>query len=84
MLWQTYNLAKTWGCRPSALMGIESDWTAFCFDRAVATFGNSLQNELDSVEGKNQKTIASKREQVLRKWIPEARTTRKFKDPGKR
>lgn len=84
MLWQTYNLAKTWGCRPSELMGITSDWTAFCFDRAVATFGNALQNELDSVEGKNNKTIRSKREQVLRKWIPEARSTRRFKDPGKR
>lgn len=84
MLWQMFNLAKTWTCRPSDLVNVQSDWTAFCFDRAVATFGNALQAELDSVEGKNNKVIASKREQVLRKWIPEARSTRKFKDPGKR
>lgn len=84
MMWQLWNLAKTWNCRPSELINIDSDWTAFCFDRAIATFGNALNHELESVEGKNAKTVQSKREQVLRNWIPEARETRKFKDPGKR
>jgi hypothetical protein len=84
MLWQLFNLGKTWGCRPSELIGIRSDWQAFCFDRAVATFGNALQNELESVEGKNSKAIQRKRDQILRKWIPEAREERKFADPGKR
>lgn len=51
-------------------------------DRAVATFGNALSAELESVEGKNSRTIQSKRESILRKWIPEARETRKFRDPG--
>lgn len=80
-MWQLFNLAKTWNSRPSELLNIESDWTAFCLDRAIATFGNALKAELEGVEGKNAKTVQSKREQVLRNWIPEARATRKFKDP---
>lgn len=84
MLWQLYGLAKTWGCRPSELVGIESDWVAFCFDRAVATFGNALKSELDGVEGKDAKAIQRRREQILRIWIPEAAAKRKFRDPGRR
>lgn len=84
MLWQTFNLAKTWNCRPSELIGLTSDWQAFCFDRAVAAFGNPLEAELNAVEGKNKKTVERKREQILRRWIPEARETRKFADPGSR
>lgn len=84
MMWQIYNLAKTWNCRPSELLGIESDWTAFCLDRAIATFGNALKGELEAVEGKNSKTIQAKRGQVLRNWIPEARETRRFKDPARK
>lgn len=84
MLWQLFNLAKTWQTRPSQLLNIDNDWQAFCLDRAVATFGNALKAELDSVEGKNNKEIQRKRESILRKWIPEASSERKFADPGKR
>jgi hypothetical protein len=83
-MWQLYNLAKTWNSRPSELINIESDWTAFCLDRAIATFGNALHNELESVEGRNARTVKSKREQILRNWIPEARAQRRFKDPGRK
>lgn len=83
-LWRTYNLAKTWGCRPSELLGISSDWTAYCFDSAVAVFGSHLSAELEDVEGKNKKEIQRKRETILRRYIPEKTKAQKFKDPGKR
>lgn len=84
MLWQLFNLAKTWNCRPSQLINVQSDWQAFCLDRAVATFGNALKAELESVEGKNAKAVERKRSQILGRWIPEAREQRKFADPGRR
>jgi hypothetical protein len=40
---------------------------------------------LDSAKGKNDKAIQRNRESILRRWFPEARAERKFKDPfGKR
>jgi hypothetical protein len=66
------------------LLNLSSDWQAFCLDRAVAVFGNTLSAELEDVEGKNKKQIIRKREQILRRWIPEASETRKFADPGRR
>jgi hypothetical protein len=39
---------------------------------------------LEDVEGRNKKAVMRKREQILRRWIPEASETRRFADPGKR
>lgn len=83
-LWQLYNLAKTWGCRPSELLNLSSDFDAYCLDNAVATFGNHLSAELESVEGKNKREMERKREAILRRYIPQQAKARKFKDPGKR
>lgn len=83
-MWQIYNLAKTWNCRPSELLGLTSDWDAYCLDNAVAAFGNHLTAELDGVEGKNKQEIERKRETILRRYLPEATKARKFADPGKR
>lgn len=82
-MWQTYNLAKTYGCRASEILGIENTWTAFQVDRSVAVFGNALKAELEEVEGKKKREVQKKREQILNRWFPEARSgKKKFKDPG--
>jgi hypothetical protein len=44
-------------------------YRAFCFDQAVAIFGAALEAELDSIEGKNAKEIARKRDRVMRRWL---------------
>jgi len=38
-------------------------------DNAVATFGTSLEAELDAVEGKNAKDVTRKRERLMEKWL---------------
>lgn len=83
-MWQLFNLAKTYHCRASDLLGIENTWDRFKVDRSVAVFGNALKAELEEVEGKKKKEIQKKRDQVLSRWFPEARSAepKKFKDPG--
>jgi hypothetical protein len=71
------------GIRPSELYGIRDEWMAFCFDRAVITFGNSLKHELENAGDKPDKKsreIQRKREAILSKWL---RLPRKFADPAK-
>lgn len=77
------------GIRPSEYMGILDEWSAYCFDRAIFSFGTALQNELDSqkVEGKDKdgKKLQAKRQRLLDKWIPDLNGNKpKFRDPGKR
>ena len=51
-------------------------------DRATYLFGSALNNELESVEGKNNNEISRKRKAVLERWFPEARAKKKFRSPG--
>ena len=70
-------------------MGEEDPWAAFCIDRCVANFGTALQNELDSVQVKDDKDghkATAKRSRILRKWLPEtakASSGSGFRDPGR-
>jgi hypothetical protein len=64
-VWTLYLHAKTWGVRPSSLLNITESYPAYCFDEAVAVFGNTLSAELDSVDGKNAAEIELKRKHIL-------------------
>jgi hypothetical protein len=46
-------------------MNIENDYHAYCFDEAVATWGNHVVSELESIEGKNAKETAKKQKAKL-------------------
>lgn len=90
MVWEVYNLAKTWSVMPSQLLGIsqeEEPVLAYSVNRSVAVFGNSLTNELEKVEGKNEKDIERKRDRILQKWLPDQGSGKKkkktFRDPAK-
>lgn len=51
-------------CRPSALLGVTDPWVAFCTDRAVFTFGTTIESEMDEAENrlpKNAKEAAHRR-----------------------
>lgn len=63
--WLAYSQAKTWGCRPSELYDIEDPYVAFCFDQAVAAWGNHVVTELDDVEGKTKEQVEMKRNMKL-------------------
>lgn len=56
-----FNLARTWGVRPSSLVDLEDPYEAYCFDSAVAEWGLYVQGELDKVEGKNAKQVNARR-----------------------
>ncbi len=81
LLWLTYLEAKTWNNRPSSLIAIEDEYTAYCFDQAVAVFGNVVSNELESVEGKTKKSVTQKRNRILDKYLG---IKPKFMDPANR
>ena len=61
-------------------MGISNKYTAYCLDMAVAEFGNTVDEELKSIEGKTKKEIHVKSERLLRKWLD---LPAQYRDPVK-
>lgn len=62
---------------------MDDPYAAFCFDSAVATFGQALDGELQAVEGKKKSDIENKQRRILERWIPEFKEagTQRFRDP---
>ena len=60
-----YNQAKAWNTRPSQLAGIEQEYYAYCFDEAIGAWGTYVTNELEKIEGKNDKEVSRKRHNRL-------------------
>lgn len=68
-MWSLYNTSKQWSKRPSEMVGITEEYTAFCFDEAVGLWGSYVVNELEKIEGKNEKEVTRKRHQRLLKLL---------------
>lgn len=62
--------------RPSEFLGIIDPYLAFCCDEAVIAFGLGVEAQLDAVEAKNDKDMASKRQAVLNRLLDVAPTKR--------
>ena len=60
-LWALYNRAKLFSCRPSQLLDIQNSYHAYCWDEAVAFWGDYINHELDSIDGKDAKKVEAKR-----------------------
>lgn len=76
-------------CRPSELYHIHNEFAAFCFDRAVATFGTSLEAAVREageaqVKGnkKDKAKISRAMNSELAKWIG-GEPKGQFRDPAK-
>lgn len=67
-----FTLARVWKVLPSQLMRIDDAYTAYCFDEAVTEFGFSIQNELDKIKGKNEKSVQGQRDALLRRLLGDA------------
>jgi hypothetical protein len=66
-MWQ---MAQAYRTRPSQLLAVEHETTAYFLDRAVFLFGRSLDNELETAgKGKSQKRQAMARSMVLHRWL---------------
>jgi hypothetical protein len=64
-------MCKTYHCRASELYGISHPVQAFFFDRAVYTFGTSLENDLkeSTRKAKKQDQADRIRDRVIAKWL---------------
>ena len=75
------------GTRPSVLLGIRCEVTAFYWDRTVYRFGTALEAALDkATEGKDsQMKIEQARSKVFREWIGDGAVgPKQFRDPARR
>lgn len=86
-LWEAYQLGRSHHRPPSDIYGIKPKLTAYCFDRAVYTFGTALEARLRTVAEtqKTQKAAERKALMELQKWLSSADTETKpagrFRDP---
>lgn len=70
------------GVRPSDLYEVDDPVAAYCFDKAVYHFGSELRAELENVQGKTDKEIQRKRDQILQRWVPGTGNRQRFRDPA--
>lgn len=82
-LWQTYQSCKAYRCRPSELLDITEQPTAYFLDRAVQAFGTALETELEKAgQGKKSKgQVAMAQRMILNRWL---RTPGQFAEPTKK
>ena len=81
-MWQVFQMAKTYQERPSTLLGVTDEYSAFVLDRAVTEFGWFVEEELEKVQGKTSKQKAKNRQERLRKLTQEEGAPSKFADPA--
>jgi len=79
-------MGKSLQARPSEIYNIDDELTAWCFDRAIQTFGGALESRLQEVaeKAKNRKAAKVKVNQELDRWLSSADTkaaTGRFRDP---
>lgn len=71
-MWTAYQQAQTYRCKPSDLYGITGQPEAFYFDRAVYTFGASLDAALDKIRNDSKRSAGQKTmalNMCLNKWL---------------
>ena len=77
-------MAKEWGCRPSALLGLsDDDFTAYCVDEAIFAFGQAIESDLGSMKQnrKESSEAFSSRKQNRFTQLLEAHKDQKFANP---
>lgn len=84
--WLLYNDAQSWRVRPSQLLDIDDSYVAYCLDQAINYWGKTIENDLDKVEGKNDKDTENKRKAVLNGYLypsPSGEASKgRFADPA--
>lgn len=81
-------MSRTYRTRPSELYGITDDFRAWSFDRAVAHFGQAVEDEMEQASrtAKDQKGAQRKAELVLERWLrdptPASQQVKRFRDPA--
>lgn len=82
-------MARTWKQKPSDIYNISDPYTAYCFNRAVMTWGLAYEEDLNKAaqNAKNSKAAASAIQVAHQRWMrdeslsaPEVQ--KGFKDPA--
>lgn len=76
-------MAKEFQARPSELYGIHDDYDAFCFDRAVYTFGTYVESEVEKAgeQGKT-KDQRKKNAEAKLKALLSGKKEKQYADPA--
>lgn len=79
-------MGKQLRTRPSEIYGIDDELAAWCFDRAIQTFGQALENRLHEIgeKSKNRKSGQMKVMQEIDKWLSSGDTKAsrgRYRDP---
>ena len=84
-MWEAWRLSQALGARPSEIYHIHDELQAFCFDRAVATFGQVVDADIDKAihEGKNKASRALKIKKVMDAYLGVTDGASGFRDPAK-
>lgn len=72
MLWETWNMAKSYSCRPSDLLAVKGDVAAYHTDRAVMLFGRALETEIEAIQMNDKMSDSFKKksqDDLLNKWL---------------
>lgn len=69
--WETWRQAQAYRILPSEVHRITDELAAWCFDRAIYLFGNTLDSQLAAADAgaKNAKQSNLRRHQLLEKWL---------------
>lgn len=83
-LWEAWVLAKTLHQRPSEIYFVVDELAAWCFDRAVTTFGLAVEGAIEKATAKAKTMEEAKRKgkRELDKWLREPDEGPKFRDPA--
>jgi hypothetical protein len=81
-MWDLFLQSQTYHCRPSDLLGIDSDYSAFCLDQAVFIWGSFVRGKLDEVKGKTSESIKKKQDRLLLRLLDTETGSKQFADPA--
>jgi hypothetical protein len=79
-------MSKEWHKTPAELYFIHDEFKAWCFNRAVYTFGSAMQEDLETTgtKSKNEGTRRRQKQMAFNKWMYAGLSEvpqRRFADP---
>jgi hypothetical protein len=80
-MWNVYVMSKEVSSRPSDLLGIRDDYSAWCLDEVVIEWGMYVNSELDKIKDKRPKAAEGKRKARLKQLLEPGETVQKYATP---
>lgn len=83
-MWQMWQMSQNLRKTPADLLGITASAPSFYFNKAVWTFGTTLEADLNAVAEKSKKasTTKARQTQVMVTWMGTGSTKGLYRDPA--